>query len=94
MRRDQPLSIRQVEVLQWINHDYPDGVWPDFNLQNDCLRAGGTQPGESRSPSRVMVGGPHNLHCISAAGCRVPAQANSHRTRVYALFSCQGWHKT
>jgi hypothetical protein len=33
MRRDEPLSVRQVEVLQWISQGCPDGVWPDFTYK-------------------------------------------------------------
>lgn len=33
MRRDKPLTIRQLEVLQWINRGSPEGVWPDFTYK-------------------------------------------------------------
>ncbi|MGD1255350.1 hypothetical protein ACKUT9_14000 [Mycobacterium seoulense] len=33
MRCYEPLSFRQVEVLQWISEGCPDGVWPDFTYK-------------------------------------------------------------
>ncbi|CAN5378268.1 hypothetical protein BH10ACT9_BH10ACT9_41230 [soil metagenome] len=30
MRRNEPLTVRQVEVLQWIAEGCPEGVWRDF----------------------------------------------------------------
>ncbi len=33
MRRNEPLSVRQVEVLQWIGEGCPSGVWLDFTYK-------------------------------------------------------------
>lgn len=33
MRRDQPLTARQVQVLKWIAKGCPDGVWRDFTYK-------------------------------------------------------------
>ncbi|MCZ4500957.1 MAG: hypothetical protein JWQ74_3512 [Marmoricola sp.] len=33
MRRNEPLTVRQVEVLQWIGDGCPDGVWRDFTYK-------------------------------------------------------------
>lgn len=33
MRRDERLSVRQVEVLQWISQGCPEGVWQDFTYK-------------------------------------------------------------
>ena len=33
MRRNEPLSTRQVEVLRWIGQGCPEGVWPDFTYK-------------------------------------------------------------
>lgn len=33
MRRNEPLTARQVEVLQWIAQNCPDGVWQDFTYK-------------------------------------------------------------
>lgn len=33
MRRNEPLTVRQVEVLRWIAEDCPNGVWQDFTYK-------------------------------------------------------------
>jgi hypothetical protein len=33
MRRDEPLSSRQLQVLRWINEGCPDGVWTNFSYK-------------------------------------------------------------
>ncbi|OBY29615.1 hypothetical protein [Mycolicibacter kumamotonensis] len=33
MRRDEPLSSRQLQVLRWISEGCPDGVWSDFSYK-------------------------------------------------------------
>lgn len=33
MRKDGPLSVRQVQVLQWVNDGCPDGVWRDYTYK-------------------------------------------------------------
>jgi hypothetical protein len=33
VRRNEPLTVRQVEVLQWIGEGCPDGVWRDFTYK-------------------------------------------------------------
>ena len=33
VRRNEPLTVRQVEVLQWISEGCPDGVWRDFTYK-------------------------------------------------------------
>jgi hypothetical protein len=33
MRRDGGLSVRQVQVFQWISDDCPDGMWRDFTYK-------------------------------------------------------------
>lgn len=33
MRRNEPLTVRQGEVLQWIGDGCPDGVWRDFTYK-------------------------------------------------------------
>lgn len=33
MRRNEPLTVRQVEVLQWIGEGCQDGVWRDFTYK-------------------------------------------------------------
>lgn len=33
MRRNEPLTVRQVEVLQWIGEGCPDGRWRDFTYK-------------------------------------------------------------
>jgi hypothetical protein len=33
VRRNEPLTARQVEVLQWIGDGCPDGVWRDFTYK-------------------------------------------------------------
>ena len=33
MRRDGPLSFRQIQVLLWISEGCPDGVWSDFSYK-------------------------------------------------------------
>lgn len=33
----KPLNPRQVEVLQWIADDCPDGVWPDFTYKTTAV---------------------------------------------------------
>lgn len=33
MRRNEPLTVRQVEVLQWIGEGCPAGVWRDFTYK-------------------------------------------------------------
>jgi hypothetical protein len=33
VRRNEPLTVRQVEVLQWIGEGCPEGVWRDFTYK-------------------------------------------------------------
>ncbi len=33
MRRNEHLTVRQVQVLQWIGDGCPDGVWADFTYK-------------------------------------------------------------
>jgi hypothetical protein len=33
VRGNEPLTVRQVEVLQWISDGCPDGVWSDFTYK-------------------------------------------------------------
>jgi hypothetical protein len=33
VRRDEPLSARQIRVLKWISDGCPEGVWSDFTYK-------------------------------------------------------------
>jgi hypothetical protein len=36
VRRDEPLSSRQLQVLRWISEGCPDGVWSDFSYKTSA----------------------------------------------------------